>query len=89
MTRQREFIGGFLKAGWIDTSDENVTFDLSASVHENTAVHFVVGSKLFVSATQENFINPETSNETFIDVDYETNGLSDRIRNMMIANEDW
>jgi len=89
MTRQREYIGGFLKAGWIDTSDEDLTFDLTASVYENTILQFVVESKLFASAARENFVNPETSDETFIDIDYDTNGLSDRIRNMMMAREDW
>jgi hypothetical protein len=89
LARQREFIGGFLKAGWIDTHEIEVTADLSASAHEFTVVDVVIESKLFASATWDNFVNPETSNKTYIDVNYEANGLSDRIRNMMFAHEDW
>jgi hypothetical protein len=89
LARQKEFLGGFLKAGWIDTHDIEVVADLSSSAHEGSYVDMVIESKLFVSATQGNFINPETSNEAYIDVDYEAKGISNRVRDMMFAHEDW
>jgi hypothetical protein len=89
MSRQRVFIGGFLKAGWIDTHDEDVTIDLVSSAHVGSRVDLIIESKLFASATDSNFVNPETSSEIYLDVDYTAFGLSQHVRNMLFAHEDW
>jgi hypothetical protein len=89
MVRQRDFLGGFLKAGWIDTQDGNVGDQLAGAAHAGCGVEIVVESKLFASATGENFVNPDTSDEQYFDIDYNANGLSMRIRNMIFGHEDW
>ena len=89
MSKQREFIGAFLKAGWIDTHDFEVTENLCSYVHEGTNVDVVIESKLFVSSTGENFVNPSTSDERYFDINFNAYGLSERIRNILFAHEDW
>ena len=89
MSKQYDFIGAFLKAGWIDTHDFEVTENLCSSVHVGTKVDVVIESKLFASSTNENFVNPVNSDELYFDVNYDAYGLSERIRNMLFAHEDW
>ena len=89
MARQRDFVGGFLKVGWIDTTKIEVVENLGSAAHEGTRVDVIVESKLFASASYENFVNPDTSDDLYFDVNYEANGLSNRIRNILFGYEDW
>ena len=89
MTRQRNFIGAFLRTGWIDTKDFEVIDNLGSAAHVGSIVDVVIETNLFVSATYKNFVNPEKSDEFYFDVDYEANGLSARVRNLLFAHEDW
>lgn len=89
MIRQRDFIGGFLKAGWIDTNNIEVVENLGSAVQEGFRPDVVVESRLFASGTRENFINAASSDHLYFDVDYSANGLSNRIRNMLFAHEEW
>jgi hypothetical protein len=89
MARQHDFTGAFLKAGWIDTQDIEVIDNLGSAAHVGSVVDVIVESKLFASATQENFVNAETSNGHYFDVDYQAKGLSIRLRNILFAHEDW
>ena len=86
MARQREFVGGFLKAGWIDTTNFEVVDNLGSAARVGSMVDVIVESKLFASASHDNFINPDTSDDRYFDVDYDANGLSNRIRNMLFAH---
>jgi hypothetical protein len=89
MAKQRNFIGSFLKAGWIDTNDIEVIDNLGSAAHVGSRVDVIVESSLFVSATDENFVNPDSSDEFYFDVNYESKGLSHRVRNLLFAHEDW
>ena len=89
MARQREFIGGFLKAGWIDTTNVEIIADLGSAAYEGSLVDVVIESKLFASASYSNFVSPDNTNEEFLDVDYEASGLSSRIRNILLGHEEW
>ncbi len=88
MVRQRDFVGGFLKSGWIDTTNFEVVENLGVASYENLKVDVIVESKLFASASCENFINPDTSDNLHFDVNYEANGLSNRIRNILFGHEE-
>lgn len=89
MARHRDFISGFLKLGWIDTSNFDTIDNLGSAVHVGSKVDVVVESTLYASATYENFVNPDSSDDLYFDVNYNANGLSSRIRNMLFAHEDW
>ena len=89
MVRQRNFVGGFLKAGWIDTTNLEVLDNLGSAAYEGSKVDVVVESKLFASASYDNFVNPDTSDSLYFDVNYEANGLSNRIRNILFGHEVW
>jgi hypothetical protein len=88
MVRQRDFVGGFLKNGWIDTTNFEVVENLGVAAYENLKVDVIVESKLFASASCENFINPDASDNLHFDVNYEANGLSNRIRNILFGHEE-
>lgn len=89
MARQRDFIGGFLKAGWIDTTNIDVVVNLGSTAREGSMVDIVIESKLFVSASYESFVNADASDDLYFDVDYEAHGLSNRIRTILFGHEDW
>jgi hypothetical protein len=88
MARQRGFIGSFLKVGWVDTMSGEVIENLGSAAYVGTGVDIVVESKLFASSSSENFINPDTSEEFYFDVNYEANGLSNRVRNILFGHEE-
>ena len=89
MAKQRDFVAAFLKAGWIDTTNYNAIEDLGSAAHVGTIVDVIIESKLCASPSWENFVDPETSDELYFDVNYEANGLSERLRNLLFAHEDW
>ncbi len=89
MAKQYDFIGAFLKAGWINTNNIEVLDNLGSAAHVGSIVDVIIESKLYASPTWDNFVNPETSDEKYFDVDYEANGLSGRLRNLLFAHEDW
>jgi hypothetical protein len=89
MARLREFIGSFLKIGWIDTHTIEVIEKLSSASHEGIVVDVIIESKLFASPTDDNFVDPTKSNDLYFDINYDANGLSERIRNMLFAHEEW
>jgi hypothetical protein len=91
MTRVKHFVGSFLRAGWIDTSDMETIVEIG-SVANLGALHpsppnIVVESKLFASATRNNFVI--SFDEYYFEIDYDMNGISNRLRNMITAHEDW
>jgi hypothetical protein len=88
MARQRSFIGSFLKAGWVDTTNIETLENLGSAAYVGTSIDIVVESKLFASATNENFVNPDKSDDFRFDVNYEANGLSNRIRNILFGHEE-
>jgi len=89
----KEFIGGFLRAGWIDTDSVELVADLGSVAHLGT-LHpappsMVIESELFVSPTRENFIGYSPNNPTSFEVDYDISGLSHRVRDLLFAHDDW
>lgn len=89
----KEFIGGFLRVGWIHTRNIELIGNLGSVAHLG-ALHLsppsmVIESKLFVSPTRENFISYHQDDPRYFDVDYSVSGLSQRIRDLLFAHEDW
>jgi len=93
MASFKEFIGGFLRAGWIATESFDVLTDLGSAAHLG-GLHpgppsVVIQSELFASPTRENFIGYHTDDPRFFEVDYDARGLSHRIRDLLFAHDDW
>jgi len=91
MTRCKVFISPFLRAGWIDTNEVETVESLSSVAHLG-ALHpqppsLVIESRLFVSPTRENFV--ESFDGLYFEVDWDMRGISDRVRNLLSAHEDW
>jgi hypothetical protein len=91
MARDKHFIGPFLRAGWIDTSEMETIVELG-SVANLGALHpsppnIVVESRLFASATRDNFVR--SFDEQYFDIDCDMNGISNRLKNIVAAHEDW
>lgn len=89
----KEFIGGFLRVGWIHTSNIELLINLGSVAHLG-ALHpsppsMVVESELFASPTRDNFITYNANDPRFFEVDYDVSGLSHRIRDLLFAHEDW
>lgn len=93
MARCKMFIGGFLRAGWIDTENNDLIGDLGSAAHlaglHSNPPSMVIESKLFVTPTVENFLTRMSDDPEFFDVDYDVKGLSNRVRNFLFAHEDW
>jgi hypothetical protein len=94
MSACKSFLGAFLRAGWIDTTDNDL-FTSLASVAHLGALHpappsMVIESQLFVSPTRENFLNSDSAGTSlYFDVDYDMANLSNRIRNYLWSHEDF
>lgn len=94
MSKFKNFIGGFLKAGWIDTTDTDLIADIS-SVSHLAGLHpsppsMIIESKLFVSPTRENFVTYIKKDDPCIfDIDFDFRGLSNRVRTIIYAHQDW
>jgi len=91
MACNKDFIGPFLRVGWIDTRDTDAIDELG-SVAGLGALHpspptTIVESKLFASPTRENFVR--SFDGSYFDIDYESHGLSNRLRNLLFAHEEW
>jgi hypothetical protein len=91
MSRFKEFIGAFLRVGWLDTSEIETLADLGSVAHLSS-LHpqppsLVVESRLFVSASRDNFVN--SYDDFYFDIDYDTNGISSRVRNLLFAHDEW
>jgi hypothetical protein len=91
MVRLKEFVGPFLREGWIDTSEIEIVADLSSAAHLG-ALHpnppsLVVESQLVVSPTIENFVR--SFDGLYFDIDYDVKGISNRVRNLLFAHEEW
>lgn len=91
MVRLKEFVGAFLRAGWIDTSDIETVADLGSVAHLG-ALHpsppsLVVESQLIVSPTRENFVR--AFDGLHFDVDFDMRGISNRVHNLLLAHEEW
>ena len=91
MARFKDFIGAFLRVGWIDTSKMEAIGDL-ASVANLGALHphppsLLIESKLFVSATRDNFVNSFDGH--YFDIDCSIGGVSNRLLNLLLAHEEW
>jgi hypothetical protein len=125
MVRLKEFVGPFLREGWIDTSDIEIVADLSSAAHlgalhrnpprdasgnkvfgrflnhkpfvfdarisqkalSGWASSLVVESQLVVSPTIENFVR--SFDGLYFDIDYDVKGISNRVRNLLFAHEEW
>lgn len=91
MVRCKAFIGPFLRAGWIDTTEIETLVDLGSVAHlgslHPSPPSLVVESLLFVSPTRENFVR--SFDGFYFDIDYDMKGISKRIRNLLSAHEDW
>lgn len=93
MASFKDFIPGFLQLGWIDTTDVDVSVDLGSVAHLG-ALHpappsIIVESEIFASPSRENFIIWDSDDPTCFELDYDTRGLSHRIRDLMSAHWDW
>jgi len=87
MVRLKEFVGPFLRAGWIDTSEIEIVADLGSVAHLG-ALHpgppsLVVESQLVVSPARENFVR------SFDGLYFDIKGISSRVRNLLFAHEEW
>jgi hypothetical protein len=94
IARCKMFVGEFLKAGWIDTQDSELMVSLASAAHLGALMRnppdAVIESKLFASATIDNFILPPSEDDPFyIQVDYDFPGISNRIRSFIFAHEEW
>jgi hypothetical protein len=94
MARCKLFLGPFLKVGWIDTANGDLVADLGSVAHLGPLTpsppSMVIESKLFVSSTRENFINDTKESESlYLDIDYQARNLSNRVKNIIWAHEDF
>jgi hypothetical protein len=91
MSRFKHFTAGFLRAGWIDTQTIEVIEQISSANHlaglHPAPPNIIIESKLFVSPTRENFVGYDSDDPRFLEVDYDAQGLSNRVRNFLLANE--
>jgi len=93
MARRKMFIGSFLRSGWIETEYAYLeeTLGVAAqlgSLHPGPP-SMVIESELFVSPTVENFVSYRPGDDLlYLDVDYGMAGLSNRVRNLMLAHEE-
>lgn len=87
------FIGVLLRAGWIDTTDEGVITTMAGISHvfSNPRLpDMAVESRLFVSPSRENFVREQSdSHPKYIEMDYDTANLSERVKNFLWAEEDF
>lgn len=91
MARDKHFIGPFLRAGWIDTHEIDTVDELGSVAHLG-ALHpappdTIIESRLFASPTRENFV--KSFDGHYFDINYDMSGISNRLRNMIAAHEDW
>lgn len=91
MARSKTFIGSFLRVGWISTEEIETVADLSSVAHQGS-LHLqppslVIESSLFVSSTRENFV--KSFDNLYFDIDYDMSGISNRLRNLLFAHEEW
>jgi hypothetical protein len=94
MARNKQFVGEFIKAGWVDTNDDELMMTIASVAHLGALMRnppeFVVESRLFASATVDNFILPESEDDPlYIQVDLEYGGVSNRVRSFLFAHEEW
>jgi hypothetical protein len=94
IARCKFFIGGFLRAGWLDTQGFDLIADLGSAAHlgplHPSPPIMVIESRFFASPTRENFINSADEEEPlYLDINFEMPGLSNRLRNFVFAHEDW
>jgi hypothetical protein len=91
MASFRDFIGGFLQLGWVDQSDEDVATDIGTAPYVGHFPSVIVQSQLFAtpSPTMDNFIIFNGSDRENFDLDWQTSGLTQRVRDLMSAHLDW
>jgi hypothetical protein len=91
IARNKSFIGPSLKAGWINTNDFDTIDKLTSSAQlgplHPSPPSMVIESRLFASATQENFIL--SYDGLYFDIDYEIDGISNRLKTLLFAHEEW
>jgi hypothetical protein len=94
MAKCKIFIGGFLKAGWIDTQSLDILADLSSAAHLGP-LHpgppsMIIESTLFVSPSDLNFIQNSSDDDLlYLEIDDSIPGLSERVKDFIFAHEGW